>query len=231
MMKRNDGGYILLYVMVVVLTLCILAASICTSAVRNLKIQEHAVDHMQYVYEAEGVGERFVSELCKYARFEADGTTFKTVEWITDDTPEVATNKKHAEAVEALLTDGYWKGEEAVKSALEVAMTHAMNDELKAHHDTIDILDSSGLKITPEAVVVGGYNEDDDTVETDVAFRVVSGDSKLDAVIRITSYVSRTKIEGVGAVDSAKYQYKIDKIEYAYLSYAVGLAPEGGGTE
>lgn len=224
---KAEDGYILLYVMVVVIILCILAASVCTSAVRNLKVQQHSVEHMKFVYEAEGIGERFVSELCKYARFEADGITPKTIEWVKDNTPGNRTDNKHIEVVEKILTDGYLRGEEQVKSALEIAMIHAMNDDLDSRHDTIEILDPfSDTVISPEAVIVGGYDEEHGTVSIDVKFRIVAGDSQLDSLIKITSYVSRMTIPGEGEVIPPKYQYKIGKIEYIYQSYVVGSAVE-----
>ncbi len=60
--RNTDDGYVLLYVVLVVVTLCILATSICTSALNNLKNQQNAAERMKHLYRAEGMIERFLSE-------------------------------------------------------------------------------------------------------------------------------------------------------------------------
>ena len=61
-MKKQDG-YVLVYVLVVVLVIGIIAVSALTAAGRNLNSQAAAVKYTQDKYEAEGAIELFVSEL------------------------------------------------------------------------------------------------------------------------------------------------------------------------
>ena len=50
-MKKNDG-YVIIYVVFVILFLCIIAVGTCTSALNNLKIQYASVKQMQDRYTA-----------------------------------------------------------------------------------------------------------------------------------------------------------------------------------
>lgn len=62
-MKKNDG-YVIIYVVFVILFLCIIAVGTCTSALNNLKIQYASVKQMQDRYTAEGDIEQFMAEVC-----------------------------------------------------------------------------------------------------------------------------------------------------------------------
>jgi len=202
-----EDGYILLYVMVVVMTLCILAASICTSAVRNLKVQQHSVEHMKFVYEAEGIGERFVSELQNAARFRADGTV-KT--YTVTSTAGDPGDRKHGEA-----------GRELLIEAMEIAIAHALLDPA-LKEDTFTLLNPEGTEIQPEQLAVGNYDATGH-VECPVKFRIVTEESSLDAEILVTILMNQTESpEG--------YQYNIQQISYQYESYVIGsVSGEGGG--
>lgn len=58
MLKRKDG-YVLVYVLLVVILLGIFALTISSTALRNLKSQQNSIDQMQAQYEAEGQIELF----------------------------------------------------------------------------------------------------------------------------------------------------------------------------
>lgn len=66
-MKRNDGGYVLAYVVVVIVILCILVPAACANSLQNLKAQQASVERMRQLYEAEGKIEQFVAETQKTA--------------------------------------------------------------------------------------------------------------------------------------------------------------------
>lgn len=57
-LKRKDG-YVLVYVLLVVILLGIFALTISSTALRNLKSQQNSIDQMQAQYEAEGQIELF----------------------------------------------------------------------------------------------------------------------------------------------------------------------------
>lgn len=58
-MKKNKGGYVLAYVMIVITVVSAMALAVGSVAVRNLQVQEAAVERMQDLYAAEGEIERF----------------------------------------------------------------------------------------------------------------------------------------------------------------------------
>lgn len=60
-MKKHDEGYVLAFVMVVILVLCIVAVSLMTASINNLKAQNAAVQRMVDKYAAQGVIEQVVS--------------------------------------------------------------------------------------------------------------------------------------------------------------------------
>lgn len=62
-MKKNDG-YVIIYVVFVIIFLCIVAVGTCTSALNNLKTQHAVVEQMQDRYTAEGNIEQFMAEVC-----------------------------------------------------------------------------------------------------------------------------------------------------------------------
>lgn len=58
---KDNGGYALAYVLIVVLVLCAVAVSVCTAALKNYQAQEESVRQTQQLYQAEGEIEKFVA--------------------------------------------------------------------------------------------------------------------------------------------------------------------------
>lgn len=71
-LRKDNGGYALAYVLIVVLVLCTVAVSVCTAALKNYQAQERSIRQTQQLYQAEGEIEKFValaedvSSLTKY---------------------------------------------------------------------------------------------------------------------------------------------------------------------
>ena len=62
-MKKNNDGYVLPFVLVVMIVLCIMSASLMTAAFRNLQMQQKFTDRMVDKYEAQGEIEKIVAQL------------------------------------------------------------------------------------------------------------------------------------------------------------------------
>jgi len=62
-MKRNDDGYVLPLVLVVLLVLGIVVSSVLSASLRNLQVQNNAIQRSEAKYEAEGVIEIVKAEL------------------------------------------------------------------------------------------------------------------------------------------------------------------------
>lgn len=58
---KDNGGYALAYVLIIVLVLCAVAVSVCTAALKNYQAQERSIRQTQRLYQAEGEIEKFVA--------------------------------------------------------------------------------------------------------------------------------------------------------------------------
>lgn len=58
---KDNGGYALVYVLIVVLVLCAVVVSVCTAALKNYQAQEESVRQTRQLYQAEGEIEKFVA--------------------------------------------------------------------------------------------------------------------------------------------------------------------------
>ena len=61
-MKKHDEGYVLVYVTVVLLVFCLVAATILTGALKNLNHQQDAIAQMKDRYVAEGMIEQVMAQ-------------------------------------------------------------------------------------------------------------------------------------------------------------------------
>lgn len=62
-MKKNNEGYVLAMVMVVIAVLAVVASTMLSVGLRNVQTQQIAVDRMQAKYEAEGEIQKVIAEL------------------------------------------------------------------------------------------------------------------------------------------------------------------------
>jgi|GEM_PF-5830955 len=67
-MRKNNDGYVIIYVIFVILFLCIVAIGTCSSALSNLQSQNEAVVQMKERYAAEGGVEMLVANMCTSAK-------------------------------------------------------------------------------------------------------------------------------------------------------------------
>lgn len=62
-MKKHDEGYVLPLVLVVMIVMCLIATSLMSFSLQNLKSQQASIDRMVEKYEAEGAVEIVVAKL------------------------------------------------------------------------------------------------------------------------------------------------------------------------
>lgn len=62
-MKKNDDGYVLPFVLVVLIVMALVATTALSAALRNINTQQNFIKRMQDRYQAEGEIERVVAEL------------------------------------------------------------------------------------------------------------------------------------------------------------------------
>lgn len=62
-MKKHNEGYVLIYVLVVMVVMGLVATGVLTVSLNNYRSQQAAGQRMQELYEAEGLAEQLVAEL------------------------------------------------------------------------------------------------------------------------------------------------------------------------
>ena len=65
-MKKHDEGYVLVYVTVVLLVFCLVATTILTGALNNLRNQQNAIAKMEDQYAAAGEIEKVIAQWSAY---------------------------------------------------------------------------------------------------------------------------------------------------------------------
>lgn len=61
-MKKQDDGYVMAYVTVVLLLFCMIATMLLSGAMKNMQTQQNAIAQMRDRYAAEGLIERAIAE-------------------------------------------------------------------------------------------------------------------------------------------------------------------------
>lgn len=101
---KDNGGYALVYVLIVVLVLCAVAVSVCTAALKNYQAQEESVRQTRQLYQAEGEIEKFVALAEAVSnvssRLTVSGTYYVSEDAATEDaaTENAVKNKAKDEA-------------------------------------------------------------------------------------------------------------------------------------
>lgn len=78
-MRKRDGGYALIYVVVVILLLCALVTIVCSVSLRNMKAQYASLERTQDLYMAEGLAEQFAGQVQSYRAEAVDNCEYNTV--------------------------------------------------------------------------------------------------------------------------------------------------------
>lgn len=95
-LRTDNGGYALVYVLIVVLVLCAVAVSVCTAALKNYQAQERSIRQTQQLYQAEGEIEKFV------ALAEDVSSLQKSAEYDSEEDAKVEAKGKYLEHLDAV---------------------------------------------------------------------------------------------------------------------------------
>ena len=158
MKKRSKEGYVLIYVLVVLVLLSLLAAGACARAVGNYRAQSNSVERAKSLYAAEGVIEEAYAQLQDWSLTgEATGETEDAAKTAAETAAEEAIKewadaKEATEALEAgrkyLVTltaeDGGVTITAKLKVTLQVETTeHSNEDGTKTYTWTVSVTDLS----------------------------------------------------------------------------------------
>lgn len=108
-MRKNNDGYVLPFVLVVMFVLTIISASLMTAAYRNLKLEQDLTERMKEKYKVEGKIEKIVAQL--ECLTELTGTSEDVKEVLSEKLKELCGSdvefvKKNDESILAEQTEG-----------------------------------------------------------------------------------------------------------------------------
>jgi len=164
-MRKHDGGYVLVYVVFVIIFLCIAAAGTCTAALNNIKAQDVYVKRMQDKYAAESTIEKFMAEVCT-ACSGVGGSGFETAGAASVDAKAAIRSRITAKAGADVSCSGMsWDNNRCILTV------EAEAGESKA---TAQIDLSAAIAIDEYSEVIGKDEEDNDITVTRYVY-IVSG--------------------------------------------------------
>ena len=147
-MKKNQDGYVLAYVLIVITILLALSAAVVTFSYQNLKKQVNAVNSSELTYEAEGSIEQFVS-LLSAEEFEPEASTTTDTEGnnvtVTDDEGNIdyattAPEELIRWATEEISIDGLFVSDSEIEVITVVDSSGSETEAVFLSHSTGDML-------------------------------------------------------------------------------------------
>ncbi len=202
-LRTDNGGYALIYVLIVVLVLCAVAVSVCTAALKNYQAQERSVRQTQQLYQAEGEIEKFVALAEAVSnvssRLTVSGTTYVSEDAATEDAvkdmAKDAAKTKYEEYLADLVTD--------LVSSLASGYTLTL--------DTSDS-DRESCKFTLT------YKNDTVCIKTEISM----------ALIYDVETTKQTPSDGT-TKEVIKYTAKVSKATHSYNTYTITHLTAKGG--
>ncbi|MBQ9330809.1 MAG: hypothetical protein IJ221_07540 [Oscillibacter sp.] len=158
-MKRRDEGYILIYVLVVVVVLCAIVTGVCTVALRNLQTQERSIQRTRALYEAEGAIEELIAQLETYETGVQDGDegdAKDNFEAYAKGRPDITAASKKLETDQTT-----WKWEDRdvngdTKAILLIPIATAVPDSQIVISTTLEVLPHIKDKSTTKTETIDG---------------------------------------------------------------------------
>lgn len=201
-LRTDNGGYALVYVLIVVLVLCAVAVSVCTAALKNYQAQEESVRQTQQLYQAEGEIEKFVA-LAEAVSNVSSRLTVSGTYVLEDATTEDAATENAVKN----------KAKDAAKTKYEEYLADLVTDLVSSlasgYTLTLDtrVSDRESCKFTLI------YKNDTVCIKTEISMALIYD-------------VETTKTE-----DVITYTAKVSKATHSYNTYTIThLTAEKGGT-
>lgn len=196
-MRRREEGYVLLYVVIVIVLLCVLAMGVCTISLRNLQSQQASIERTRQLYEAEGQIEWFVAE--------AKGRGENISDTVT-------------------LTE---EGETAQKAAAKAQAEDAFRTlvgELGKLEENGPFLEELGLEVSemnPYTVTVTAQSGTV-SVTAEIEFELSVSAAPVPAGSGEAAAAEEEETEAEEGAGETEWSYSVDKVSVTYLSYTIG---------
>lgn len=199
-LRKDNGGYALVYVLIVVLVLCAVAVSVCTAALKNYQAQEESVRQTRQLYQAEGEIEKFVAlaeAVSNVSSLKVSGTYYVSEDAATEDaaTEDAVKNKAKDEA------------KTKYEEYLADLVTDLVSSLASGYTLTLDTIhsDRESCKFTLT------YKNDTVCIETEISMALIYD-------------VETTKTE-----DVITYTAKVSKATHSYITYTITHLTAKGG--
>ena len=202
-MRKSDGGYVLLYVLAVLVVLALLALTVSSIALSNLRGQRAAVGNMQDRYAAEGVMEQAV------ARLQDSGTG------------------------PCSLSGSGFSSRTAAENALQDACTDLIGAMSESAGDPDGGISGLSISVTGIAQAEDEQFTFTTQAEAAAEGQQVSATLLVTLSVEIDSYpvtVGTPDPETGVSPTEERFRYKVNSVSLSYDSYQIQtLEPEGGG--
>lgn len=218
--KKQDG-YVLAYVLVVVMVVSIIAVFACTTAVKNHDAQIAAIDYTKAKYDVEGAMERFVAEL--------QVEMVKSAEAVYNEYPNVSSSELvtalQGEIDAALFGDENEAGKVGIIPGIKV-------DEAEPEYD-IEVRGENLLEYEDYGFITYDYaaGEGSDEHSThlgyfpmEITIRIIKNGIEVKAVVDVIFNAKAEK-------NNDTWNYTVTGASFEYASYSVTTVqapPEGG---
>lgn len=227
-MKKNQDGYILIYVLVIILVMGAVTAGVMSASIRNLHAQKVYGQQMQELYEAEGIAEQLVAEIG------AQSGTLLFTEMGPDDLP-VTDEEGHIVYNSINITS--YSNEQTLKLDRNVLIATANAlaskiEELKDAEMTIELVEDETISVpdgsTRRIATIGARFPDPLSVSKDyyctLPFHIVvhADDTKIEMELAVAF-----KLSVLNRQDEDKGEFWVDGGTgsvngWSYTSYEIG---------
>lgn len=219
MKKRNTDGFALIYVVVVIFILCAIALALMSATLRTLQAQEASIRRMEQKYAAQGEIERLVAEWQKEISElppapNSDGFA----------TPSAAEKGAYAAICEYIKSYDIPSDRNCVKSELEERSVVNPND---IDGPELEVYRMEVTATTPSVTVTTTLQFDLD-IDTNELFK--DNSAALNAYLAGDANRSPQDDAAPPKEISDGFQYIIEDISTAFISYEITSTPEGGET-
>lgn len=220
-MKRNDDGYVLPLVLVVLTVLALVASSVLSASLRNVQVQHKAIERMQDKYTAEGAIEIVVAKLeALELTIEPDADTVPdpSESTPTESTPEESTpdesvpdesSPEESTPDESEPAETLPDVEEKFQEEIEAGCTQILGE--------IQNLAPNSIPDVTITLVPSDASQANDSVSCLLTVTAASPENKITAQLIF---------EGKLEPNDEKTEYTVESIKVSYKSYQIGGAEE-----
>lgn len=210
-MKRNDDGYVLPLVLVVLTVLALVASSVLSASLRNLQVQHKAADRMQEKYIAEGEIEKVVAKLL-------DENSYKGTEKAPDPLPGEEENQPSTPETDTESSSG---ADTTPDTGDQTGMEKPDEEMCKAIQNKIITLCGNLFVNSNENTWVAVKVDQKDIFTYTFRLKAAAGDREISCKVELKGSMESKETEENG---EKKTTYEAKELSLVYKEYQIGGA-------